>query len=79
MRITTVHGRDRGTPVQVYRPHTDPHSPHYGDRRRHLVISAPYGMPTTAILAEIADELDDAELIEVAEAFGLEREQAHRA
>jgi hypothetical protein len=56
----------------VYRPHLDRFSPHFSDRRRHLVISAPYRVRPVAIVAAIADELTDDELTEVADALGLE-------
>jgi hypothetical protein len=66
-----VRGRDSAK-ISLYRPTSDPFSPHHGDRRRQLVITAPYGMSDTVILAEIMDELDDDELMEVARALGLE-------
>jgi hypothetical protein len=73
MRITTVTSNRAGREVTLYRPNQDRLSPYYGDRRRHLVISHPYGMAPVDILAAVADELDDAELVELAGALGLER------
>jgi hypothetical protein len=72
VRITLVSSNRSDSTVGVYRPNQDRFSPLYGDRRRHLVISAPAGMKPTAILAAIADQLDDEELLEVADTFGLE-------
>jgi hypothetical protein len=71
MRITVTSAPGRKGPVGTYWPAEDPNSPLFGDRRRWLVISAPWQMPASEILAAIADELTDEELTEVAEVLGL--------
>jgi hypothetical protein len=69
VRITLVSSNRAGSEVTVYRPNQDRLSPMYGDRRRHLVISAPHGMAPVDILAAIEGELDDAELVEATTAL----------
>ena len=71
MRISVVLGNQPDQPVAIYRPGDDPHSPYFGDRRHWLVISAPYRMPAAAVLLAIEEQLDDEELVEVAEILGL--------
>ncbi len=74
MRVTVVRtNRLHNETVFVYRPNQDRFSPHFGERREHLVISAPSGMSDSAIVAAVAGRLSDAEVIGVCEALGLDR------
>ncbi len=72
MRITVVRtNRLSDETVFVYRPNRDRFSPHFGERREHLVISAPTGMSDSAIVAAATDRLSDQEVISLCEALGL--------
>jgi hypothetical protein len=75
VRVTVTSYPGRNGPVELYWPAEDPHSPLFGDRRRHLVITAPWRMPPAEILAAIRGQLSGAELVEVASKLGLERAQ----
>lgn len=75
MRLSFTFDPRTDGPVSVYRPTKDPNSPHYGDRRRWLVVSVPWRMPPKVLLGKLAGMVTVEELAEVAAAFGLGEEQ----